>query len=159
MTLREIQYFCPQCQGMELELHVSPILPSDGSLVGKASCSLCGWAGTTEQLIGAISPDNAGFWTSERIANVLLLAATKHAAGPMLHCLEFLGLAPVVDGEPGEQESAQEARGEIMRKILEAITVTAFQAAEEHALPHFKRYAPQRAEAVESIFGESYGQA
>lgn len=151
--MREIRYFCPHCQGMELELEQSPIVSvNNPALGGRATCKLCGWQGLPDEVIGALSEENDQFWTGERIANALLLAASKHAAGPMVQVLELIGLVPRIQGSPEEQRSAEAVRAEVMRAVLEAVVTSAFEASAMHSLPHFTQFDPPMRKLSEKLF-------
>jgi hypothetical protein len=146
----QLHYFCPQCQGLELEVHRPRIVGVGDS--GYAHCKLCGWKGKPDELLAALSPGNAEFWTSERIANVLLNAAAKHAAGPMVQVLELIGIVPRIQGDIEEQQSAQGVREGVVKAVLEAVVTAAFRASAELAPAHYERFHPRMAEATGRVF-------
>ena len=153
--MREIRYFCPLCQGMEIDLRQSNLVGIDQ---GPARCRLCSWTGSPDELIGALSEQNEKFWTSDRVASALLMAATKHAAGPMVQVLETIGLIPRIGGTPEEQVSATDVREGVMRAVLEGIVTGAFETAAVLSPAHFQKYDPPMAKLTASLFdlGEPY---
>lgn len=151
--MREIRYFCPRCQGMELDIEMEGIIRVEGGVAtNHARCKLCGWEGMHHELIGALSEANELFWTGERIANALIMAATKHAAGPMLQVLELIGLIPRVQGSAEEQKSAEAIREQVIRAVLEGIVTGAFETAAAMSPAHFEKYNPPMAKVAASIF-------
>jgi hypothetical protein len=150
----EIAYFCPQCQGMELELQPNFLIGAGPSV---AKCKLCRWQGGSDQLIGALNPENEKFWTAERIANVLLAVSTKHAAGPLVQVLELLGLVPAVKGSLEEQRSAEAVREGVMKAVLEGVIVGAFETSALLSPAHFAKYDPDKGRAADRLFNEEPG--
>lgn len=144
----DLHYFCPQCQSMELEIKRSMLVGGRSS----ASCKLCEWAGVPEELLATITPASGEFWTGDKVANALLSAAAKYAAGPMVQVLELIGLVPKVEGSVEEQESAQAVREEIVKAILEAVVTAAFETAAERTAQHFARFAKDKQESVNRVF-------
>jgi hypothetical protein len=147
--MSDLQVFCPQCQGMELHIERSVIIGADP---GIARCNLCQWQGTPDDLLVAVSPENTSLWTGERVANVLLVAASKHAAGPMVQVLEVLGLVPPIQGGEQEQASAQHVREHVMKAVLEAVVTSAFESAAEVVPAHYQRFDARMAPAAERVF-------
>jgi hypothetical protein len=149
----ESHYFCPACQGPELRVQ-RPVLAGTGS--GSAECLLCGWKGSPEDLIAPLAVEARDFWTIDRVANVLLHVAARHASAPLLGTLEALGLAPRATGASDEEmRSALAVREAIVKCVLESVVRAAFEAAGEHAQPHFERFKPQHAASVERVFSLS----
>lgn len=150
--MTQVQYFCPQCQGMELTLQDARVISVEE--LG-AVCKLCGWSGTRADLLAGITPSSTSFWTSERVANALLAVVAKHAAGPVLHTLELIGLVPPIKGGEQEQASAQSIREQIMREVLGAVVTSAFETAARLSPEHFARFDPPMAGQTEHAFSFS----
>lgn len=152
-TDREVAYFCPSCQSIEVEISKALIIDPTKKDRGKtACCKLCGWEGSTEELIGAVSPQNEQFWDAEKIANLLMSVSLKHGAGPLLQALDFVGLLPKIRGTAEEQDSAKAIREELTKRVLEAMMTTAFESAAELVAPHYKRFDSVQGESVERVF-------
>lgn len=153
--------FCPDCQGNEIEVTPTPIIT--GGVENKAKCLLCKWEGTIRDLLCAVGPSTEHMWNGERVANVLLYAASKYAAGPMLQVLELLGLLPQIKGSKEERASAENVRSEVLKAVLEAVTTAAFEKTAEMSTDHFVRFDRKQAEATARIFsyatGAAHGQA
>jgi hypothetical protein len=140
--VNEVQYFCPRCQGLEIEIAAQAILT--GQLGDRqARCHLCGWTGTVEDLIGALSPTGEVFWTSDRVASALLKGVTKFAAGPCVQLMEVIGLVPKIEGSVAEQQSARDVREAVLKAVLAAVVTAAFEAAAEPTLAHYRRFRPE----------------
>ena len=154
--------FCPDCQGNELQFDTRRVV--SGNAPPPAACQLCGWKGNTHELLVAVGPATAHMWTGDKVANVLLYAATRFSAGPMLQVLELLGLIPKLpDGEAADEErqSAERVRGEVLKAVLEATVTAAFEKAAELSSEHFARFDAPQAEATAQIFnyaGDDHGQ-
>lgn len=146
------QFFCPRCYGVELAVEATGVQLVGVESRGGAKCLLCQWVGLRSELIAGITPANHEFWTSDRVANALLTASARHCAGPMVQILEMLGLAPRIEGTEEQQASAQLVREGLVKAVLEAVVTSAFQAAGELSLPHFQRFSPELAGAVERVF-------
>jgi hypothetical protein len=154
---QDIQYFCPKCQGMELRIkqpEIYDVTKKNGGAT--AHCPLCNWTGLAEEVVAALRPENAEFWTSDRVANVMLYALTKHAVGPVLQALELVGMLPRIQGSDEEQASARQIREHVIKEVLANTAATAFAAAATHAPQHYARFDPEQGKAVERVF--SYGE-
>lgn len=89
--MADARHFCPECGNIELTVEdklVAHVFIGDGS--NRTKCPNCGWEGTLAETIGAVSSEQ--FWDLNRVANVLLRVVAKHAAGPFVQVLEFVGL-------------------------------------------------------------------
>lgn len=153
--MTDLQYFCPQCCGNEVRVE-RPVLLGTGP--GHAQCPLCGWQGSADDVLATPTPDHKTFWDGERVANLLIYAATHHAAGPLVQALEVVGLVPRVTGSEEEQRSALFVRAGVLKAVLEAVVVAGFEAAAKLSPSHFERFDPARAEESRRIFryGEPY---
>lgn len=147
--MTDLQFFCPRCQGMELHIERNLVIGADA---GTAHCNLCQWDGTPDDLLVTLVPENAALWTGDRVANALLAAATKYAAGPMVQVLEVLGLLPPIRGGEQEQASAQHVREHVMKAVLEAVVTSAFESAAEVVPAHYERFDARMAPAAERVF-------
>lgn len=144
----ELHYFCPKCQSPELLVERSPIIGGQND----ARCELCGWHGPPEDLLATITPENASFWTGEKVGQALLVAAAKFGAGPMIQVLELIGLVPKITGSEEEQASAQFIRELVIKDVLAGVATAAFESAAMHSLPHFQKYGGGNTEELERVF-------
>lgn len=156
-TMREIAYFCPQCQGNEMEL--GAVQDADGSVA--AQCKLCKWSGRSTEIVGAVSPANAQFWNAEKLGNVMMIALARHGAGPLLQALELLGILPRIPvSDEGtltperlaEAESAQECRNRVMQAVVGAAVTAAYETAAEVVTAHYAKFDQEQGAAVERVF-------
>lgn len=158
---REIGYFCPKCQAMELQ--INSVVNADGAQ--RASCLLCKWEGDTSELIGAVSPENEKFWTGERVGSVMVMALAKHGAGPLIQAMELVGILPRVPdlGTIGgaaeevkrrveEHASAQDIRDAIMQAVIGAAVSVAFETAAAMVPQHLKRFGDPTGGNAERLF-------
>lgn len=151
---REVGYFCPTCQGSELQL--GTLADATGAVA--ADCMLCAWHGDTTQLIGALSPENSQFWTGERIGNVMLMAMAKHGAGPLIQAMELVGILPRIPGvstDPRLQEeivSAAECRNAVMQAVMGAAITAAFETAAQVVPQHYARFTDPTGGEAERTF-------
>lgn len=92
--MADARHFCPDCGNIELVIedkllvHVRP--ESEGA--HRAKCPNCGWEGPLSKTVGAVTSEQ--FWDIERVGEVLLRVVSKHAAGPFVQVMEFVGLIP-----------------------------------------------------------------
>ncbi len=150
--VNDMQYFCPQCQSIELDVERPLLVDVDA---GYAACHLCGWRGKPDELLAGLCPENADLWTSDRVANAMMLVAVRTAAQPLIELLEMMGMVPRVKGSEEEQRSAAHIRGELIRIVLGAYIPAAFEAASRLSPEHFARFDRRQAEAMVRVF--SYG--
>lgn len=88
------RHFCPECGGIDLIFEdklISHIRPGAKGAT-PAKCPNCGWEGVLSETIGAVTKEV--FWDIEKISSVLLRVVAKHAAGPFVQVMEFVGLLP-----------------------------------------------------------------
>jgi hypothetical protein len=150
---REVGYFCPECQSIEIEVEKNLIIDPSRKDQGKtATCKLCNWSGPVADLIGAITPKGEQFWDAEKVANVLMGVCLKHGAGPILQALAFVGLLPKIRGGAEEQASAIAIREEVTKEVLAAMMTVAFEAAAKLVKPHYEKFDQEQGEAVEKVF-------
>ena len=145
--MAEARYFCPDCGSIDIILAGVDLVGPSGGSAGAATCPNCDWTGPISQAIGALSSER--FWDVERVGSLLLRVVQKHAAGPMVQALEFVGLLPKPktsdDADFRGLDSAevsrklelhnaivQECRDLVMRDVF-AAAITAGFAAAEHA--------------------------
>jgi hypothetical protein len=147
----EVAYFCPKCQSLEIEETTKGIII--GSSPNRARCLLCKWEGTTNELIGALAPTNEFFWTPEKVANALLIGASKYAAGPLVQLLEFIGLVPKIEGGKEEKQSARDIREAVVKAVLEAVVTASFETAAALSPPHNQRFHPELVGAIDHATG------
>lgn len=123
----EARYFCPECGGPEVHVggskeELEARVKIAASLRGlDARCQLCGWSGKVEDMLGHASSE--GFYTIEKIANILLMVTAKHAAGPLCQALEMVGLI---------EKDDQEGKEKVIKAVTEAMVTSAFQTAADH---------------------------
>ncbi len=154
---REVQYFCPVCQSIELEFDVGGLRlvgPDGKPMSGKAKCQLCGWHGSSAEVVGALSENNQTWWTPERVANALLYGISKVAAGPAIQLLELIGLVPKIEGSEEEQSSARMVREAVLKSILEAVVTAAFETAGPLTSGHYSQFRPELVPAVNHAMEE-----
>lgn len=144
-----VAYFCPRCQGNELVFADGVVwIGADNDV----KCALCGWHGTSSEILAAISPITAPFWTAERVGNALLAVTCRNAVGPLMGCLELIGLLPRVQGSQEEQASAIQIRESVAKALVEAVVTTTFEKTAELAPEHFARFDPVMKAATARIF-------
>lgn len=161
----QLGYFCPQCQSIEVSVQrpliIDPIKPNGGAT---ASCGHCGWGGGAEELIGALAPENEQFWTGERVANVMLGTVARHAAGPLIQVLGFLGLTPqLIDAttrdattileDSSHNADAQVIRDKVMQAVLAAAITAAYETAAELTPPFYAKHGDPTQGAATRFFG------
>lgn len=137
----DLKYFCPDCGAIELDINRSPIItgPGDEGGAGTASCTNCAWEGPISSMIGAATTQQ--FWDAERVGDVLLRVLAKTAAGPMIQCLEFIGILPKYKTEPDEDVPASKLEAHnrlvevtqthVLRSVLSGAIAEGFVAAEQ----------------------------
>lgn len=92
--MADARHFCPDCGSIDLVIedkllvHVHP----ESEDTHRAKCPNCGWEGPLGKTVGAVTTDQ--FWDIERVGEVLLRVVSKHAAGPFVQVMEFVGLLP-----------------------------------------------------------------
>lgn len=150
---REVAYFCPECQSIEVVVQIPRIIdPKNKDGAKTAECKFCGWKGKAAELIGAITPKNQQFWNAEKIGNLLIGVTLKHAAGPILQAMAFVGLLPKIQGSLEERESAQQLREEVTKEVLASAVTTAYETAARLVPAHYARFDVEQGAAVEATF-------
>lgn len=144
--MRDVRYFCPQCQSIELEISKGLIIHA-AEQGPTASCATCAWEGPLKECLGAIAPEGAQFWDANKVANLLLLVVSKYAAGPLIQVMEHVGLLP-----RERNSDAEELRDELLRTIIGAAVSAAFEKAAELAPAYYAKHDPQQGKATERIF-------
>jgi hypothetical protein len=143
----QIAYFCPQCHGPEVSVEARAIsMPNEGE-AREARCKMCGWNGKSSDLIGAITPENASFWNAEKVANTLTTTMARQV-GPVIQCLQFLGLCPQIpelpanatDKQRAQRQDALNIRDELMRSVVGAAVTAAFETAASLVPDHYAFY-------------------
>lgn len=153
----EARHFCPDCGSIDIEIINRDLRDDKGNSLGRAECPNCGWKGALTQTIGAVSTEQ--FWDAERVGEVMMRTMAIHAAGPLVQCLEFIGLLPrkrykpedkldhhvneeskkkyeaelALFNDPSTEKwnaAAQRARDAVMRRIMEAAITAGFEEAE-----------------------------
>lgn len=153
---REIAYFCPKCQNIDVKVARLGIVGADGEV--PASCGLCGWTGKSSELVGAVTGAGDTFWDGEKVGNVMIMAIAKHGAGPLIQAMELIGILPRIPelvATPGLQEealAAQAIKDQIMQAVIGAACAAAFETAAVLVPDHMARFKDDRAEAVGRIF-------
>ncbi len=134
--MADVKQVCPKCTNIELAFEeVMLVVSADGtSNDQKASCPVCGWHGLANETVAAATLSQ--FWGLEKVGNFLLVLISRHAAGPLVQGLEFVGLLPAAKTEPDEHvsterlveynEMVQEAKDQVMRAVFEAAVSAAF---------------------------------
>lgn len=141
--MTEVARFCPKC--MSIDVEDKPTLLLEGSQP-EMSCLICGHTFTRAESVAAISGE--GFWTIEKIANVVMMTVTRHASGPFLQVMEFVGLLPKaydrdnftkftgysVDKYAEYLEIRAEMINETVKAMVEGVITNGFnEAAQQHA--------------------------
>ena len=89
--MADARHFCPDCGGIDLQISRQFILLDEAEDTGAtAKCPNCGWGGPLSKTVGAVTSEQ--FWDINRIGDVLLRVVSKHAAGPFIQVMEFVGL-------------------------------------------------------------------
>ena len=132
--MAEVRHTCPDCGFIDLEVSGDNIFDTEGRSLGTARCPNCTWEGALSATVGVVSSEQ--FWDSDRVGDVLLRVFAVRAAGPVIQVLEFVGLLPRIDEAQyqtvkGYRQRAQEARDNVMRRVMTAALTEAFTAAVE----------------------------
>jgi predicted RNA-binding Zn-ribbon protein involved in translation (DUF1610 family) len=91
--MADARHFCPDCGSIDLQITRQFVLVSKEEDTGAtAKCPNCGWEGPLSKTIGAVTSEE--FWDIERVGDVLLRVVSRHAAGPFVQVMEFVGLLP-----------------------------------------------------------------
>lgn len=140
----DARHFCPDCGGIDLIIMRPAVTLAGAENSGStATCPNCNWSGTLGQTIGAASRE--GFWDIDKVGYVLLRVVSKHAAGPFLQVMEFVGLLPrprtltpeqamnpkLVGEVKQHNEIVEQARNGILRAIIGAAITAGFEEAEQ----------------------------
>jgi predicted RNA-binding Zn-ribbon protein involved in translation (DUF1610 family) len=136
----DARHFCPDCGGIDISVQRKHILISEAEDTGAtASCPNCGWAGPLSKTVGAATTEQ--FWDINRVGDVLLRVVSKHAAGPFIQVMEFVGLLPKrLDLDAPHElsyaervkhnELVDQMRSEIVKAMLAASISSGFEVAE-----------------------------
>lgn len=151
----DARHFCPDCGSIDLIITNEELRDAEGKSLARVECPNCGFRGPISATIGAVTQQQ--FWDAERVGEVMMRTLAIHGAGPLVQCLEFIGLLPrkrakmefrgPKDYEPGSpqmqakalyddpstpkwNEAAQRARDAVMRRIMEAAITAGFEEAE-----------------------------
>jgi hypothetical protein len=136
----EARHCCPDCGSIDLVVTSKGLLGADGKSLSRATCPNCAWEGPLKDTIGLATTEQV--WTTERIAEVMLRVSSKHAAGPLIQLLEYIGLVPAM-----QEGTSSEARGhnDIVQLIRDRVARSTFEgmvtAAFEEAAHCHKAYA------------------
>lgn len=91
--MADARHFCPDCGSIDLQITRQFILvPKEEDTGATAKCPNCGWEGPLSKTVGAVTSEK--FWDIEGVGEVLLRVVSKHAAGPFIQVMEFVGLLP-----------------------------------------------------------------
>jgi hypothetical protein len=128
---------CPDCGSLDLDV---------STVVGAASCPLCGWEGRVNETTGLLTTETV--YDIERVGEIAIRILAKHAAGPLIQLWEHFGLLPkpkeidrTVTGKRRQRYLAhngivQEVRDEVLRATLAGALEEAFKAAAECRTKH-----------------------
>lgn len=141
--MADARYFCPDCGSIDLEITEKSVIISPDAKEGHAKCPNCGWEGSLKDTVGAVTSEQ--FWDFKRVGDVLMRVIARHAAGPFVQVMEFVGLLPKKyatapvnpDGSSWSAKDLQEhnelvdlARERILRAMLAACITAGFEEAE-----------------------------
>jgi DNA-directed RNA polymerase subunit RPC12/RpoP len=127
------RYACPDCGSIDLAVVGLGIAEASQ----KAVCPNCSWEGMVKDTIGFATTEQV--WDIERVADVMLRVSNVHAAGPLVQCLEFVGILPKkLDKAPeGKSETwlaahnsmVQQMRDFVMQETFTGMLTNCFEAA------------------------------
>jgi hypothetical protein len=141
--MADSRYFCPDCGSIDLEITEKSVIISPDAKEGRAKCPNCGWEGTLKDTIGALTTEQ--FWDYKRVGDILMRVIAKHAAGPFVQVMEFVGLLPRKHPSPPvnpdgsvwsaadtqlHNELVDTARERILRAMLAATITAGFEESE-----------------------------
>jgi predicted RNA-binding Zn-ribbon protein involved in translation (DUF1610 family) len=165
--MADARHFCPDCGGIDIQITRQFVLLAEAEDTGAtAKCPNCGWEGPLSKTVGAVTAEQ--FWDIERVGEVLLRVVSKHAAGPFVQVMEFVGLIPTkktleefadsigyekkadlgADGDLKEKlakynEMVDSMREQVVKAMLAASITAGFEEAEKmHRLHAVKMNAP-----------------
>lgn len=144
--MADARHFCPDCGGIDLQIdETTTIITLEGSKPQRtAQCPNCSWSGPLTATIGAVTTEQ--FWDFKRVGDVLMRVIGRHAAGPFVQVMEFVGLLPRPYETPPKNADGsmwsptdlrthnrlvREAREEILRAMIGAAIAAGFETAEK----------------------------
>lgn len=127
----ELKCSCPECGYIDLVRKTSIVDDA-------CNCPNCGWKGRVSDTVGFATTEQ--IWDIERVGSVLLRVLMINAAGPLIQCLEFVGLLPRIEDGDFSKEEAQTMRDNVMKKVCEVTIKTVF----EESIRQRKKYAKRR---------------
>lgn len=142
--MADARYFCPDCGSIDLKIEQMALTAPAGTR--ECECPNCGWKGPISKTIGAATTQQ--FWDTQRVGEVMIRTMAIHGAGPLVQCLEFIGLLPKKLDVPkvGEDNdlsveelqrrtkhnvAAQIARDAVMQEICTAAITAGFTEAQK----------------------------
>lgn len=176
----DARYFCPDCGSIDLKIEQGGLEVAKGTR--ECECPNCGWKGPIAKTVGAATTQQ--FWDTKRVGDVMIRTVGIHAAGPLVQCLEFIGLLPKKlpmpkPGDSGMVDGVALSADEMKRRIdynasaqrardgvMQAICIAAIEAGFTEAVKANKVFAVEtdtevhqmiQAEEGDTIFGGGGG--
>jgi predicted RNA-binding Zn-ribbon protein involved in translation (DUF1610 family) len=158
--MAEARHFCPDCGGIDIQIQRKHILLSEAEDTGAtAKCPNCGWEGPLSSTVGAVTSEQ--FWDIEKIGEVLVRVVSKHAAGPFVQVMEFVGLMqkPLLELPADWTEADMRQHNELVasgrEQVVKAMLAAAISAGFEEAEKVHRVYAVKMNVPVHPALGAS----
>jgi hypothetical protein len=134
--MSNMRIVCPECGCLEMDIDEKKIVTVDGPSSSRAKCPACSWEGPLAA--APMMADSDAIWDTQRAWQLILVVATKHAAGPMIQALEFLGYVPKLLNGPTKEvppnmvdkhnKVAAQIREDVSRAMFEGMVASTIEA-------------------------------
>lgn len=111
---------CPDCGSIDVTM---PAIYG-----ANATCPICNWEGAAGATTGLLTSDRV--FGIEEVGEILIRTVGRYSAGPVIQCLEVLGLSPkaATSDVAGWSELIDELRNEVLQAIVAATVEAALNA-------------------------------